>query len=268
MYCTKLLHHTYTKIRTLSCRGIVEHHGIFLEKKHTTVYKSCLSPPAVTFCLHFLFFSSQKQTRVRFDSALKSPVPQRHEGSRGGEPSTLPSPPSRSASSGKEPPVKQKAEQSCAQAPPQRPLVPLVSMILEQQSRAEGAQVKDTLLFGFAVSFICVLLRRMLTANTLKRVNIEEGKTKTRNQNNSDIFKTVCISPQQYKADWRLFEQRWIIHTSVRSRCWKTGAACNVLFWSLWLKPAVLLGSRETISEPNGIQEVQIFKVDPYLHGC
>lgn len=45
IYCTKRLHHTYTKIWTLSCGGISEHHGIFLErKKHTTLYKSWLSP--------------------------------------------------------------------------------------------------------------------------------------------------------------------------------------------------------------------------------
>lgn len=209
----------------------------------------CLRPRWLLVSI--LFFSSQNQTRVRFDSAFKSPVPQRDEGSRGGEPSTPPSPPSRSASSGKEPPVKQKAEQSCAQAPPQRPLVPLVSMILEEQLRTERAQVKDDLLFGFIVSFICVLLRCMLTENMLKRVNLEEGKTKTRHQNNSDIFKTVCIYPQQYTADWRPFE--WIIHTSVRSRSCKTGSACNVLFWSLWIKPSVLLGSRAKITEPNGI---------------
>lgn len=81
-------------------------------------------------------------------------------------------------------------------------------MILEQQLGTEGAQVKDALLFGFIVSFICVLLRCMLTGNMPKRVNLEEGRTKTRHQNNSDIFKTVCIYPQQYAADWRPFEQR------------------------------------------------------------
>lgn len=203
MYCTKLQHHTYTKIRTLSCRGIVEHHGIFWEKKHTTLYKSWLSPPAVTFCLHFVFFSSQKQTRVRFDSAFKSPVPQRELKEVEEEvPSALPSPPSRSASSGKEPPVEQDAEQSCAQAPPQRPLVPLVSMILEGQLKRERAQVKDALLLGFIASFICVVLRCMLTENTLKRVNLDEGETKSRHQNNGDIFKTVGLYPQQYAADW------------------------------------------------------------------
>ncbi len=53
MYCTKLLHHTYTKIWTLSCRGISEHHGIFLErKKHTwpCIKVGCLRP-AATSCL-------------------------------------------------------------------------------------------------------------------------------------------------------------------------------------------------------------------------
>lgn len=47
----------------------------------------------------------------------------------------------------KEAPVKQEAEQGCTQAPPQRPLVPLVSTILKQQT-AEGrkrAQVRALL---------------------------------------------------------------------------------------------------------------------------
>lgn len=52
MYCTKLLHHTYTKIWTLSCSGISEHHGIFLERKNTRpcIKVGCLRP-AVTFSL-------------------------------------------------------------------------------------------------------------------------------------------------------------------------------------------------------------------------
>lgn len=82
MYCTKLLHHTYTKIWTLSCRGISEHHGIFLErKKHTwPCIKVGCPRPAVTFSL--LSSSPPKQTRVRFDSAIRSPVPQRDEEKR------------------------------------------------------------------------------------------------------------------------------------------------------------------------------------------
>lgn len=88
----------------------------------------CLRP-AVTFCLSFLF--SPQQTRVRFDSAIRSPVPHGDD-ENGRERKTL-SPPSCSTSSSNEAPVKQKAEQSCGQAPPQRPLVPLVSMILQQQ---------------------------------------------------------------------------------------------------------------------------------------
>lgn len=57
MYCTKLLHHMYTKIWTLSCGGISEHHGIFLERKNTRpcIKVGCLRP-AVTFCLSLSFF--------------------------------------------------------------------------------------------------------------------------------------------------------------------------------------------------------------------
>lgn len=205
MYCTKLQHHTYTKIRTLSCRGIVEHHGIFWEKKHTTLYKSWLSPPAVTFCLHFVFFSSQKQTRVRFDSAFKSPVPRREMKEVEEEgPSALPSPPSRSASSGKEPPVEQDAEQSCAQAPPQRPLVPLVSMILEGQLKTERAQVRDALLVGF----YCELYLRSAETHA-DGEHAEKGSTWTRARRNPDtrtmaIFSKQSASiQQQYAADWR-----------------------------------------------------------------
>lgn len=179
MYCTKLLHHTFTKIWTLSCRGISEHHGIFLErKKHARpcIKVGCLRP-AVTLCL--LSFFPPKQTRVRFDSAIKSPVPQRDE-EKGCEGKDPPSPPSRSTSSSNEPPVKQKAEQSCAQAPPQRPLVPLVSMILKQQQRSNifklvhSSNTSEVTSLGFHV----VLSVRRLTVRTVKRVNWEEGKTK------------------------------------------------------------------------------------------
>lgn len=211
-----------------------------------------------------LFFSSQKQTRVRFDSAFKSPVPRREMKEVEEEaPSALPSPPSRSASSGKEPPVEQDAEQSCAQAPPQRPLVPLVSMILEGQLKTERAQVKDALLLGFIASFICVLLRCMLTENTLKRVNLDEGKTKSRHQNNGDIFKTVGIYPQQYAADWRppfsggeSYTNPYG-HASVR---WdRPATSCfEVCEWSHVC--AALLGSGQKITKPNGISAVQIFK--------
>lgn len=56
MHCTKLLHHMYTKIWTVSCWGISGHHGIFLERKntHLCIKVGCLRP-AVTFCLSFLF---------------------------------------------------------------------------------------------------------------------------------------------------------------------------------------------------------------------
>lgn len=78
MYYTKLQHHTYIKIWTLSREGISAHHGIFLEiRKHEDLYKSWCLRPAVTFCLPFP--PSQKQTRVNFDSAIRSPVPQRDE---------------------------------------------------------------------------------------------------------------------------------------------------------------------------------------------
>lgn len=83
MYCTKLLHCTYTKMWTLSCRGISKHHGIFLERKPPGPKKTtrpcikvgCLRP-AVTFCL---LFAPLPQTHVRFDSAFMSPVPQVEE---------------------------------------------------------------------------------------------------------------------------------------------------------------------------------------------
>lgn len=65
MYCTKLLHHMYTKIWTLSCRGISEHHGIFSERKKKTpcIKVGCLRP-AVTFCLRSI---SPHKNRPVFD---------------------------------------------------------------------------------------------------------------------------------------------------------------------------------------------------------
>lgn len=82
MYCTKLLHHTYAKIWTLSFRGISGHHGIFLERKNARpcIKVGCLRP-AVTFVVSFLF--SPRQTRVRFDSAIRSPVPHRDDEEKG-----------------------------------------------------------------------------------------------------------------------------------------------------------------------------------------
>lgn len=44
-YCTKLLHNMYTKILTLFCEVIPEHHGIASERpKKKKKYKSWLSP--------------------------------------------------------------------------------------------------------------------------------------------------------------------------------------------------------------------------------
>lgn len=51
----------------------MERRGAFETETRTAVYKTWLSPPAVTlspFCF------SPAKTRVRFDSAFKSPVPQ------------------------------------------------------------------------------------------------------------------------------------------------------------------------------------------------
>lgn len=45
-----------------------------------------------------------------------------------------PSPPSCSTSSSNKPPIKQEAEKSCSHAPPQRPLIPLVLLILKNQT--------------------------------------------------------------------------------------------------------------------------------------
>lgn len=213
MYCTKLLHHTYTKIRTLSCRGNVERHGIFFEtEKHTTLYKTSLSPPAVTFCLHFVFLPRKPV----LDSTVPLKVPfLRDEESRGGDPSTLPSPPPRSSSSSDEAPVKQKAEQSGAQAPPQRPLVPLVSLILKQQIRTERAQVKDRSpeRINWQAVWVCCelyLCSAEMHADGERAGNgqLSRRQDKTRHQNNADIFKTVCVCPQQQTADWRPFERR------------------------------------------------------------
>lgn len=80
----------------------------------------CLRP-AVTSIVF-----SPKQTRVRLDSASRSPVPHRDEWKTGDK---VASPPSSTPSSGYEPPIKQKAENGRGQAPPHRPLVPLVSVI-------------------------------------------------------------------------------------------------------------------------------------------
>lgn len=127
MYCTKL-HHIWAEIWTLSFRGISEYHGIFSKKKKKTLYKCWLSPSRGDLFVSLL--SSTKQTRVKFDSANMSPVSHWDEGTEMEDP---PSPPSCNPSSSNEPPIKQKAEERCSQAPPQRPLVPLVSMILKQQ---------------------------------------------------------------------------------------------------------------------------------------
>lgn len=118
--------HVYQNMNIVLWRNLGASWHLLGKKKHTRpcIKVGCLRP-AATSCL--LSFCPPKQTRVRFDSAIKSPVPQRDEekGCRG----RPPSPSSRSTSSGNEPPVKQKAEQSCTKAPPQRPLVPLVLMI-------------------------------------------------------------------------------------------------------------------------------------------
>lgn len=216
MYCTKLLHHTYTKIRTLSCRGNVERRGIFETEKHTTLYKTWLSPPADDFLSPFCF--SPPKTRVRFDSAFKSPVPQETTKAEEQSPPPSPSPPPRSSSSSSssgEAPVKQKAEQSGTQAPPQRALVPLVSLILEQQIRTERAQVRDRSperIHRRAVWVCCELY--LCSAEThadggrAGKGQLSRRQDKTRHQNNADIFKTVCVCPQQQEADWRPFERR------------------------------------------------------------
>lgn len=126
MYCTKLLHHTYAKIWTLSFRRISAHHGIFLERKNTRpcIKVGCLRP-AVTFVSPF--FSPPNRPVLDLTVPFRSPVPYRDE--EKGRKGKIPSPPSCTTSSSNEPPVKQKAENGCSQAPPQRPLVPLVSMI-------------------------------------------------------------------------------------------------------------------------------------------
>lgn len=89
-------------------------------EKDRTLYKSWLSPS----CGDLLSLSC-RPTRVTFDGASRS---------RGREGKSL-SPPSRHESS-----VEQEAEQSCGQAPPQRPAVPLVSVILKRQ---QGVMVSD-----------------------------------------------------------------------------------------------------------------------------
>lgn len=106
------------------------------KKTHVTLYKCWLSPSRGD-----LFVSSLKQTRVRFDSANMSPVSHRDE-DKEQEGKVTPSPPSCDPSSSNEPSIKQKAEESCGQAPPQRPLVPLVLMILKQQIKMKILHVK------------------------------------------------------------------------------------------------------------------------------
>lgn len=54
-YCTKLLHNMYTKILTLFCEVIPEHHGIASERQKKSIKVGCLRP-AVTFS--FCFISS------------------------------------------------------------------------------------------------------------------------------------------------------------------------------------------------------------------
>lgn len=82
MYCTKLLHHTYTKIWTSSCWGISENHGIFFDVKETHDLVKKLVVSVLRRLLVSFFSPPQKQTRVRFDSAIRSPVPQGDEGER------------------------------------------------------------------------------------------------------------------------------------------------------------------------------------------
>lgn len=56
----------------MSCQGFVEHHGIFLE--HTTLYKSWLSPPAVTFALHFVFLLPKTRPVLDLTVPLRVPL--------------------------------------------------------------------------------------------------------------------------------------------------------------------------------------------------
>lgn len=162
MYCTKPLHHRYAKKkeRTLPISGISEQHGIFFEGKkttknpqNTTWYKSWLSPSRGDLNC-FL----PKQTRVRLDSASRSPVPHRDEWKTGDK---VASPPSSTPSSGYEPPIKQKAENGRGQAPPHRPLVPLVSVILKQKQdkrttvRNSKHSTRRSHYLGFASCLCC-----------------------------------------------------------------------------------------------------------------
>lgn len=137
-------------------RSIVAPSSESEKRTHATLYKSwVVSVPRRLFCLLF----PNKKNRPVLDKTVPCGVQVLGEMKRCEARAFLPpqaaaaaaSPPSRStsASAGVEAPVKQEAEQGCAQAPPQRPLVPLVSTILKQQTQrgwgGERAQVRGLL---------------------------------------------------------------------------------------------------------------------------
>lgn len=122
-------------------------------RAHATSCKSrVVSVPRRLFCL--LFPIKKNKTRPVLDKTVPCGVQVLGETERSetrGREASFPlraaaaaSPPARSTSSVEEAPVKQEAEQGCAQAPPQRPPVPLVSTILKRQTqrRREREQVR------------------------------------------------------------------------------------------------------------------------------
>lgn len=136
--------HVYQNMNIVLLRNLGESWHLLWRKRNTRPCKKvgCLRP-AATFSLLF----SPRKNRPVLDLTVPLGVQFLREMKERDVRRRLPtphpaSPPSRSTSSSNEPPVKQKAEQSCAQAPPQRPLVPLVSMILKQQMRRKHAQVR------------------------------------------------------------------------------------------------------------------------------
>lgn len=62
-------------------------------------------------------------------------------------------------------------------------------------------------LFGLVVLYLCSA-ETHADGECAGKGQLSRRQDKTRHQNNADIFKTVCVCPQQQEADWRPFERR------------------------------------------------------------
>lgn len=140
MYCTKLLHHMWAKVWTMSFRGISEYHGIFSKRKKRPCINVGCRRPAVTFLSPYFPLPNRPVLNLTVRIWVQFLIEMKVRKWK-----IPPSPPSYNPSSSNEPPIKQEAEESCSQAPPQRPLVPLVLMILKQQIKNKTPHVKAEL---------------------------------------------------------------------------------------------------------------------------